>query len=489
MPISQPTRNFLAYLFGTLTVVFGTILLVALATGWQYDFTTGELRDTGLIIMSSEPQGATIKLNGKTLEQKTPYRATNSLPGLYSIQYEKAGYRPWLKQASVEAERVSFADYVWLLPEQIPYRVRYPDARITAATQSSDRRRFAFVETIPGSSTAEPTTYKLSYTDDLTRLPKTLATAAPVAATSPITSLDSLSLNADGGWVLARQVDVANSVTWWLTPTNPDQADRRLNLSTELASLGAAPSWISWSDSEANDLYFIINGSLRRWQINEKRLSQPLADGVLAAKWSDRHLVTVEVLSDGLRWLRVRQRDRLAEPETLSQVASSPTYQLDYFQLLGTDYAAVLPSQSKQLSITRGVFSNIQARVTSISGSSVTNFTVNRSGRYVVMNQSDRMVTIDLERNTRSRFGASLAGLTSWEWMNDQHLAIIAKNQLRLIDFDGQNNELISATVSPTALILFADNKSLLSFVLPGGVESARARLTHFFLLPDKILE
>ena len=491
MAISKETRNFLTYLFGSLIVVFGTILLGALATGWQYDFSTGELRETGLIIMNSEPSGATISLNNATIKSTTPYRATNLLPGSYTVKYSKTGFRPWIKQSDVDGERVSFADYAWLLPEQLPSRLRYPDNKIIAATQSIDRRRFAFVETVTKtneSGAVTSSTPTILYAPDLSRNPNILyAPSSSNEAEPKVTAIDSLSLNADASWLLARQTTSDNKVSWLLMPTNSSDVSAKLtNLSNVLPS---EPSWLSWSDTEPNDLYGILNGSMRRWSVNDKRLGDSIADGVVAAKWDNGRLLTIEVLADGLRWVRVRAKDQLGDPETIHQVPTSTSYQMRYFSLLGNDYTAVLPASSKQLIVTRGVLMNPNQRITSISGKNISAFTVNRSGRYIVMNEADRLFTIDLERNQRYRYGASLAGLTGWEWMNDQHLALITKNQLRLIDYDGQNNELISGTIRTNAPILFWENKSVMSFVQPGGNENTRPRLTHFFLDPEKVLE
>ncbi|MEI7818835.1 MAG: PEGA domain-containing protein [bacterium] len=485
MPISKSTRNFLAYLLGTTIVLFGTILLGAMATGWQYNPSTGELNDTGLIIMSTEPSNAKISLNNKLLPSKTPYRAINVIPGEYTVQYDLENYRPWLKKTQVDAERVSFADYAWLIPNQIPSRLRYADQRIISSTQSVDRKRFAFVEQSAPTNPAIPVKLSISYAGDLSRPPINLYTPTE-DTTNPITTLDSLSLNADSSWLLFRQIDTNKVVSWRLIPTNPNEQARQINLTETTKD---QPSWIGWSDSEGNDLFYISNTNLRRLQVNERKLSDPVADGVITAKWTNNHLMTVEVLSDGLRWLRVRPKSNLSSPISITQVPTSDSYSLEYFRLFDHDYAAVLPSSTKQLSITRDIILNSDQRVTSISGKNVTAFTVNRSGRYIVQNENDTLYTIDLERNLRYRFKTPLAGLTSWQWMNDQHLAVVTQNQLRLMDYDGQNDQLISNTITPSSPILFWDNKSLLSFVTPGGNDANRSRLTHFFLTPDKILE
>ena len=490
--ISKQTRNLLAYVIGTIIVILGTILLVALATGWQYDFSTGELRDTGLLIMDSEPTNATISINGTPLKQRTPYRYTNVLPGEYDVSFTLTGYRPWVRRTLIEAERVAFDDYAWLLPDTVPARPRFANHPITQAIQSVDRRREVFVEqpvSSPGSPKPAP---KLTVTTDWAKEPATLyaPTVTPLNPTTPaptqVVSIDNLQLSPDGNNLLVRETLANGTVQYIILPTTPSDSLKVTNLTTEFSK---PIEWLEWGPNGNNELWLKSQGNLIRWLVNEHRPEDSGLSDVTYADWSFEKLVTISLSSDQTLQLQVRDKDALSAPVNLGVVGASPVYQTVYFRGIDHDYLAVLPSASSQLSLSRDIFTNRTSLVTSIIGKNISRFTVNRSGRHLVMDESDRMVSIDLENYQRSRWQASLADLHKWEWMNDQHLVFEAGSQLRIIDFDGQNNQLIADKLLPGTPLVFGDNKSLLGISQTAGEETNSQPLTHFFLNPEKILE
>lgn len=494
--ISKKTRDLVAFIVGGSIVLLGTIILVAMATGWQYDLKTGELRETGLVLLGSEPAGATIFVNDKDIKHKTPYRFANVIPGTYQLRYEKSGYRVWRNRIDVEAELVSFADYAWLIPETIPSRPRYSDFSITAAVQSQDRRRFVFIEQSTGASAPNPQPRLLTSTD-LTRPPVALyaptvpAPGSTGTAARLLTGYDNLQLSPDSGELLLRMLYNTGEAEWMVLPAAPSDSPRIINLSTDLA---IKPTWLSWGPSGSNELFYTEASSLRRIQLSDRRISDVLITNVVYAEWSANRLITVEATDVGKEYqLLIRDKGDLSRAETIGPVGTSTDYTAKYFKLLDQDYIVLLNGTTRQLSLTRGVYSNKNSRTTSIVGNDVTQFTVNGAGRYLVYNENNRFVSIDLELSRRARFGADITGLTQWEWINDQHLVITTSGKLRLLDFDGQNDELLSENVDPAAPILFSDNKSILNFTSSTSPDPAKPvaqrQFTHFFLLPDRIIE
>jgi hypothetical protein len=75
--------------------------------------------------------------------------------------------------------------------------------------------------------------------------------------------------------------------------------------------------------------------------------------------------------------------------------------------------------------------------------------------------------------------------------MNDQHIAANLAGSVKLIDFDGQNAELIGDGIAPSSPLLFSENKSLLFFKQIPASETTpeKPQLTQYFLVPDKIIE
>ncbi len=80
----KKTKKPLQWLMYTLAIgvlIFGTIALVYFAQGYSYDFKSGQIRNSGLVLLDSRPNGASITLNGKSISDKTPYRYDNAAGG------------------------------------------------------------------------------------------------------------------------------------------------------------------------------------------------------------------------------------------------------------------------------------------------------------------------------------------------------------------------------------------------------------------------
>lgn len=485
MKISKKTRDFIAFLVGGAVVIGGTLLLVAMANGWQYDFATGEITETGLVLMGSEPTGANITLNNKLLNQKTNYRYASAPVGEYTIRFDKTGFRPWTSQTTVLPGEVTFIEHAWLIPNEIPTRSRYTDLKISDGVQTRDRKRFVFVDT-----PIDGTGLRLVTTTDLTQPVEALATSAQLtaAAGAAVTSLDSLQFSDDNSQILVRALLVDGSAAWLVMPVGRSNPSAIVNLSK---SLLISPSWISWAPRGNNDIVYTEKGVLRRAQIREKKLSEALAENVIFAQWSQEWLtyITQQTLPQSTittQKLSMRQFDD-ANSKEIATIEAGQNFDIRYFRSLDRDYLALLNKDTKLLSLYTNVLHNQDRRLEAVIGRNVSAMTVSNNGRFLVHNANSQMVTIDFERFTRYRHAASLEGLLRWSWTNDQHLAMLTESGLKLIDYDGQNSEVITTAVLATSPILFSENKSLLALTTSGG-NSAPA-LQHFFLDPEKILE
>ena len=92
--ISQKTRSTLKITIGTILVTFGTLLLIAFSSGYNFDFIRGEVFSTGLVLLGSNPSGSSIKINSKDLKQKTPYRLENFKTGNITVELNRPEYKP-----------------------------------------------------------------------------------------------------------------------------------------------------------------------------------------------------------------------------------------------------------------------------------------------------------------------------------------------------------------------------------------------------------
>ncbi len=92
----------------TIIIVGGVGLFVSYyARGYKFDFKTLKFAPNGILVIQSEPTGASVYVDG---ELKTATNATFSLtPGVYDIEVKKDGYFSWYKRLTIDKEVVTQA--------------------------------------------------------------------------------------------------------------------------------------------------------------------------------------------------------------------------------------------------------------------------------------------------------------------------------------------------------------------------------------------
>lgn len=98
-------------LLTTIILVFGIGWAISLlARGYRFDTKNPGFRPSGLLVVTSEPGGAEILIDGE-LESAT--NATISLPpDTYDIEVKKETFLPWKKRLTIKKEEVSKVDVV-----------------------------------------------------------------------------------------------------------------------------------------------------------------------------------------------------------------------------------------------------------------------------------------------------------------------------------------------------------------------------------------
>lgn len=127
--------------FLMITLVFAAtyIFVVFGAYSYKYDVKTGQVIQDGLVYIASAPNGATVKVNGKT-QSNTNTRL--SLPeGKYDLEISKPGYQTWNRSFELEGGQVLRFDYAVLFPDTLnPAELQTFSKPIIFSTESPDRR-------------------------------------------------------------------------------------------------------------------------------------------------------------------------------------------------------------------------------------------------------------------------------------------------------------------------------------------------------------
>lgn len=115
MPAEQRIRAFLFYL-SVFVFLIGLPFILSFALGYKFDRRTFKFTKTGLIFLKTQPPGASIYLDGKLLNEKTPTTLRELLPGTYRIRLELEKHYSWIQEVKVEPRKVMLLDKIILFP-------------------------------------------------------------------------------------------------------------------------------------------------------------------------------------------------------------------------------------------------------------------------------------------------------------------------------------------------------------------------------------
>lgn len=112
---TQKIRSILFYL--SVAAFFGGLpFILSFALGYKLNYHTLKFARTGLIAIKSQPPGASIYLNGKLLQDKTPATISELLPERYNLRIELEDCYPWSGEVGVGAGKVVMLDKIILFP-------------------------------------------------------------------------------------------------------------------------------------------------------------------------------------------------------------------------------------------------------------------------------------------------------------------------------------------------------------------------------------
>jgi len=144
--------RYIIYIILTLLFITSAPLLVFYTAGYRYNFKKNKFQKIGVLILESEPKGDKVSLNEKILEQKTPARISNLLPGDYKVKIEKENFYPWEKNLTVRSGLVTFAKNITLFKKSIPIQI-LPEENINLIASQNDKDEIIYNNQIEGKET------------------------------------------------------------------------------------------------------------------------------------------------------------------------------------------------------------------------------------------------------------------------------------------------------------------------------------------------
>ena len=115
MSSDQKIRAFLFYL-SVAIFLLGLPLILSSTLGYKFDRRTFKFTKAGLIALKTQPAGASVFLDDRLLNLKTPANINELLPGRYHIELELEEHYPWSGYVDVEAGKVARVEKIILFP-------------------------------------------------------------------------------------------------------------------------------------------------------------------------------------------------------------------------------------------------------------------------------------------------------------------------------------------------------------------------------------
>ncbi len=128
-------RTFIAAFF-----VIAPVIILSTA-GYRYNFSRQRFERTGVMLVETHPEDATVSLGGKVQKSLTPARLQKLSPGPYAVRIEKAGYRAWEKTVAVRSRETAFLNEISLFRDAAP--ALHADVGTTTVAAFSRDGRYA----------------------------------------------------------------------------------------------------------------------------------------------------------------------------------------------------------------------------------------------------------------------------------------------------------------------------------------------------------
>ena len=139
------TRVIITNTFMAVTVVAIVAILMLFAMGYSFNLSNGRIDQSGLVEISSRPNGATVAIDGKVKFERTRISSMLS-SGKHNIKISKSGYDVWQRDIDIEPGLLTNIDWIRLFPVQpeLSDTVNFKELRLVSF--SKDRRYLITVQ-------------------------------------------------------------------------------------------------------------------------------------------------------------------------------------------------------------------------------------------------------------------------------------------------------------------------------------------------------
>lgn len=464
------------YALLTFLVVAGTIILVLAGQGYDFDRSSGEIIQNGLLLVNSRPENAQLTINGQVESDLTPGRFP--LPtGDYELSLSLEGYQPWSKKINVAPNSVEWVYYPLLIPSELSSERVGVWRDLSFVSQSFDAGRVLVRQ-----ASDEPVFRLLELDEQSISSDEALELPASVAGNN-IGTFAALEWSGNSRFVLLTHK--RGSTTQFIR-LDTEQPNESVNLST---FFDLSLSELQFIDSNPNNLYGLSGGDLRRLDINAQTISAPLVREVADfALMRDQFLLYLAT-TDGQLQLGLIDGDNPPKILESNLDGSASRYRVDIGEFDRQLHVALLDTRTDEVRIWRDPHTTQDAKpMTQISASGAAELTFSRNGQFVLAQGGGSFASYDLDRDREFHFETPFAKGSDElaVWMDGYRLLGFDKaNLMHVFEFDG-TNALPLVRAEPNLGIFFAgDFRGMYSVAPPDKSRNSFLMYTPFIVPSD----
>ena len=437
----------------TAAVVLISTICILLVLGYRFDFKSGGVEQGALLQFRSFPSGASITLDQEVLPFVTPGKQNVDI-GRHNVNMKLDGYHQWQKDFTVKASELRWLNYARMIPTNLRTSTVKEFPSVADELPAPDKK---WMLILPHGDRAE---FTLA---DLRDQEKPVFSDLKLPASSYTTVAGQAHLFDIVEWDFgARYILVKHTVGTTVEYLRLDRTDvaNTLNISTKL---GVAPEDIHFSGTSGTVFYALEKGLLRKLDSGAGTISEPMARDVASFRlFKTNTLGYVKLPANDKIGVGIIVNDKAKRVATYD---STLPVLIDLNEYFNDYYFAV--ARGNSVEVFKDPESDSRKKIaTPVSPSAIAWLRFGSSGRFVVSGNGTQFMTYDLE--TDEKFEVNLPGTAAdvtkpLQWLDDYYLVSTADSDLRLTEFDGGNQHVITSALPGYAVTLNENSQLLYS--------------------------
>ena len=458
--------TYVVMVLAVIVIVAGTILFIL---GYRVDSDKGRIEQGALVQFDSQPNGASVAIDGKSINANTPSKQT-VVAGQHSFVVSRSNYVDWKKTLNVKAGTLEWLDYVRLVPKNLKVESvetfasvygekASPDYKWTLVQQKADVPSFQLVDL--RSSTVKTSTIVLPasvYSE---------ATTAGVAHTFTMETWDK-----DGRHLILKHT--FNDKSEYIVVDTQDVATS-MNIS---AQLNISLSEVEFSGTSGNIFYGVTDGVLRKLDLSNATISRGLVTNVKSFEMFETNIISYVGIDPANPAQQVagvyREGDEaphvlrvVKDLTTPLTIAATKYYSDDYVAISEGLKTTVLKGRYPSSTETDNSSMKLYAEFRSVANIDSTSFSETGSRLIVQSGLTFVGYEIEYKRATNASIATTETTPHTLKWLDDAYVWAVYDGHLSIREFDGANTHVImsmepgfDATLSQNGKYLYGISKT-----------------------------